>query len=139
MQEPPLYQQAFMQSIESTVLVVREEFTQLLDADVEFAYERLEKYFNSLAKGKTVEEPLSTSERRQVLIDEILNVIEEREETQADSSCINNPNITPNGNPIPSLPAFYASSLKRLFKSVHFWRKEFGKTGYLNYISSFGI
>lgn len=137
MKEPPLYQQALMHAIESTVLLIREEFSRLLDDDVAFAYEQLAKYYENLAKGKEAEEPLSSSEKRQALIDEILNTIEEREELEADANVVNNPNIKPNGNPIPSLPAFYASSFKTLYKSVRFWRKELGKTGYLNYISEF--
>jgi hypothetical protein len=137
MKEPPFYQQAFMHSIESTVLRVREEFPKLLDDDVAYVYEKLTDYYQLLAKGKEAEEPLSTSERRQALIDETLNIIEEREEMGADSTFINNPQIKPNGNPIPSLPIFYASCLKTLYKSVRFWSKEGGKTAYLNYISQF--
>ena len=137
MKEPPSYQQAFMHSMEGTVLRIREEFPKLLDEDVAYAYEQLTNYYQLLAKGKEAEEPLSTSERRQALIDEILNIIEEREELGADAPFINNPQVKPNGNPIPSLPIFYASCLKTLSKSVRFWRKEVGKTGYLNYISHF--
>ncbi|MGH1435658.1 MAG: hypothetical protein ACRBG0_14520 [Lewinella sp.] len=137
MKQPPLYQQAFMQSIESTVLEIREEFPKLLDGDVVFAFDQLVTYFQTLAKGKEAKEPLSSSDRRQALLDEILNVIEEREELEADSSVVNNPEIKPNGNPIPSLPAFYATCIKTLSKSVRLWSKEGGKTGYLNYISNF--
>ena len=136
MKEPAFYQQAFMQSIETVVLIVREEFTQLKDDDVAFALDRLTTYFQLVAKGKAPEEPLSTIDRRQELIDEILNIIDEREEIEADLPFINNPDIRPNGNPIPSLPSFYATCLKILLKSVKFWRKNNGKTGYLNYISS---
>lgn len=137
MKAPPFYQQAFMHSIESTVLRIREEFPKLLDDDVAYAFEQLTDYYQVLAKGKEAEEPLSTSERRQALIDEILNIIEEREELEADAPSINNPQVKPNGNPIPSLPIFYASCLKTLTKSVRFWSKEGGKTAYLNYISHF--
>jgi hypothetical protein len=137
MKEPPSYQQAFMQSIEMTVLTIREEFPKLLDEDVVYAFEQLTNYYQMLGKGKEAEEPLSTSERRQALIDEILNIIEEREEIGADVPFVNNPQVKPNGNPIPSLPIFYASCLKTLSKSVLFWKKEVGKTGYLNYISQF--
>ena len=137
MKEPPFYQQAFMHSIESTALRIREEFPKLLDDDVAYAYDQLADYYQLLGKGKEAEEPLSTSERRQALIDEILNIIEEREELEVDVPFINNPQIKPNGNPIPSLPVFYASCMKTLSKSVRFWSKEGGKTAYLNYISQF--
>lgn len=137
MQEPAPYEQAFMQTIEMTTLIVREEFSKLQDADVEFAFQQLRAYYQKLAKGKQPEEPLSTSERRQVLMDEILNAIDEREELKADESVVNNPDIQPGGRPILSLAAFYYSCFSRLHKSVRFWRKELGKTGYLNYISQF--
>ncbi|MEL7220299.1 MAG: hypothetical protein AAGJ93_03205 [Bacteroidota bacterium] len=137
MQEPAPYEQAFMQSIESVTLVVREEFSKLQDADVEFAFQQLKTYYQKQAKGKEVEEPLSTSERRQVLMDEILNIIDQREELKADESVVNNPSIQPGGRPIRSLVSFYASCFNTLHKSVRFWRKELGKTGYLNYISQF--
>ena len=61
MTEPPFYQKPVMHSIESTVLAVREEFTNLLDADVEFAYDQLANYYKAVAAGKEVEEPLGRS------------------------------------------------------------------------------
>lgn len=134
---PPYYQQAVMQSIESTVMIVREEFPNLIGADVEYAYQQLKEYYQGITKGKTMKEPTSSSERRQILMDEILNIIEEREEVEADLGIINNPDIQLDGKLIRSLPVLYLSCFIRLYKSARFWRKENGKTGYLQYISQF--
>jgi len=45
---------------------------------VEYVYAQLKAHYQELAKGKEKEAPQSTSEKRQVLIAEILNIIEER-------------------------------------------------------------
>lgn len=124
-----------MQTIESITLMVYAEFPSMLDTDVEFAYENIKAYYKALATGKEPEEPLSTSDRRQALMDEILNAIDDREELEADLHVINNPNIQPSGKMIKSLPAFYMRCMGPLVKSVRFWRKENGKRGYLSFIA----
>lgn len=132
--EPPMYQQAFMHSIEQTVLIVWKEFPHLQDKDVEYAFQNLKDYYRKLAKSADCEEPLSTMEKRQVLMDEILNRIDLREEMEADAFVVHNPDIQPNGFVIPNLPAFYARCFSRLIKSVRQGRKQFGSTGYLHFI-----
>lgn len=52
MKEPPSYQQAFMHSIEMTVLRIREEFPKLLDEDVAYAFEQLTKLLPTTGQGK---------------------------------------------------------------------------------------
>ena len=118
-------------SIEKAVMAVHEEFPKLADKEVEFAYEQLKKYFIQKSRGKEVEEPLSTSERKQVLMDEILNALEAREETEEDDYLIMNDDIRPDGRPIASLEVYYASALNRLIKSERTWRK---RGGYLKFI-----
>ncbi|MCR9288340.1 hypothetical protein N8684_00785 [bacterium] len=137
MGEPPIYLQAILHTIESTTISIWEEFRLLKDKDVEYAYGKLKEFFQKKAQGKSIEEPLSSIERRQILMDEILNMLEAREEMEADSHFINNPDIAPNGIPIASLPALYVMGFNRLIKSVRFWRKEFGEQGYLGYVSKF--
>ena len=134
MTEPPFYFQAFMHSIETTVLRLWEEFPAMSDKDVEYVYDKLKDYFKKKSQGKDVEEPETISERKQVLIDELLNTIDLREEMEADSPFINNPEYKPTGRPIPNLPAFYLMALNRLIKSLRMWRKEFGSKGYLSFI-----
>lgn len=138
MREPPAYLQALMHTIELTVVnLYEEEFPKMTDKAVELTYDQLKTYFQAISKGKSPEEPLSTSDMRQALLDEILNAIEAREDIEADLPAINNPAITPNGEPIPSLAALYVTAFNQLRKSVRFWRKELGVQGYLNYVRRF--
>ena len=137
MTEPPQFIQPLLHSIESTTLTVKEEFSTLDDKDVEWVYGKLKDYYKQVGRGKTPKEPDSNIERKGVLIDEILNIIEEREEMDADIDCVNDPDCTNNGVMIPSLGMLYFMGFKRLEESARFWRKnrEFG--GYLKYISHF--
>lgn len=138
MREPPRYLQPLLHTIESIVVYLyEEEFPQMTDKAVELTYDQPKTYFQAVSKGKSPEEPLSTSDMRQALLDEILNALEEREEVGADLLFINNPDIKPNGEPIPSLAALYVSAFNQLRKSVRFWRKEMGVRGYLSYVRQF--
>jgi len=136
MTEPPFYLQPVLHSIESVVRDLFVEFESLVDKDVEWVYEQLQHYYKQVASGKNIEEPLSSFERRQAVIDEILNILEEREAIEADLGCINDPDCTLGGKPIPSLAALYVMGFKRLQKSVRFWRKTSGPKGYLSFISN---
>ena len=134
MQEPPEYWLPFMHNLETTVLAIWSEFSFLSDKDVEFAYEKLKIYYRKVSQGKSPEEPETTSERRQILMDELLNMIEIREEENIDSFFINHPDYAPTGKPIPNLAAFYVMALNRLIKSVRMWRKRSGPKGDLSFI-----
>ncbi len=136
MKEPPFYFQPFMHAIESAVLQLWDEFPALNDKDVEFVYDKLKEYFRKKSQGKKLEEPETSSERKQALIDELLNIIDEREELEADAPCINSTEYMPTGIPIPNLSAFYMMCLNRLIKSVRMWRKEQGAKGYLSFIKT---
>lgn len=134
MTQPPDYFLPFLYSVETTVLELWKEFRSLNDKDVEYAYEKLKDYYKQISQGKSPEEPETSSERRQALIDELLNVIEEREETGEDAPFINDPKYAPAGIPISSLAAFYTMCFSRLLKSAQLWRKEAGPRGYLGFI-----
>lgn len=134
MQEPPDYWLPFMHSLETTIIALWSEYPSLNDKEVEFAFEKLKDYYRKISQGKSPEEPETTSERRQALIDELLNIVEEREELEADNYFINHSGYAPTGKPIPNLAAFYVMALNRLIKSVRMWRKERGPKGYLSFI-----
>ncbi len=123
-----------MHTIETAVLKLWKELRPMNDNDVEFAYEKLKEYFRKKAQGKDMEEPETSSERRQALIDELLNAIDIREEIEADIPFINDPDFAPTGMPISSLAMFYMMCFNRLIKSVRMWRKELGPKGYLSFI-----
>jgi len=134
---PPDYLTDLLEAIEQTVVDLLKEYPRLKDADVEYVYEKLGKYYKTKASGKAIEEPESSIERRQDLMDEILNTIDAREEAKTDASIINNPAIRHGEHIIRSLELLYALSFKRLKNSVKFWRKENGPKGYLSYIGNF--
>ena len=137
MTEPEEYMLPLLKDIETTVIEIHKEFPRLADKDVEVSYEKLANYFKRLSTGKEIGEPNHPLERCEALIDEILNAIEEREEANLDAYLINNPDYQPGGKPILSLNHFYASVLKRLQKSVRFWRKKDGARGYIGFVTGF--
>lgn len=134
---PPYYLQALLQTIESVVVQLHEEFPKLHDAEIEWVYEQLLKYYKSVASKKEVEEPESTIERKQALMEEILNSIDLREEMAADAPYINNPEILHGTATIPSLAHLYTLAFKTLLKSAKTWRKRDGRKGYIKYIQQF--
>ena len=133
---PPEYLQPLLHSIEQAVIRLYEEMPYLLDKDVEFAYGKLEKYYSDLAKGKKVDEPDVVSDRKQAIIEEVLNVIDVREELNLDSMVINNPANAGNVH-YPSLASIYVKAFKILIPSVRTWRKRNGVKGYLNFVKDY--
>ncbi len=130
---PPDYMLPVLHSIERVVLDVTDEFRRLSDKDVEIVYTQLRRYFQQVAKGKELDEPGFSSESKEALCDEILNILDMREEAKADIHLINNNDYRPSGVPIPSLAALYVDALGILIASVRFWRKDMS-TGYLKFI-----
>jgi len=137
MKEPPSYLQPLLHTIESTVINLYEEFPKMMDNDVEFAYDNLATYFKAQIGGKEVQEPQSSRDLRQDLMDEILNAIDLREEIEADIQFVNAPGIQHGERLIPNLAFLYAIGFKRLKESAKFWRKTNGKRGYLNFVSNY--
>ena len=137
MKEPPVWLMDFLENTETVALEVKEDFSEMNDKDAEWVYGKLADYYKAVGRGKKVPEPVSTIERRQALIDEILNMTDEREESGLDIDNINNPECTLNGKPITALGFYYFHAFNRLESSAAFWRKnrEFG--GYFGYISRF--
>ena len=109
----------------------------MTDDDVELAYQKLARYFKLRTGKKALEEPEVSSERKQAIIDEILNALEIREEGGFDDGYINNPKVLHGANKIPSLESLYTACFKHLLESLRFWRKNSGKKGYINYIGNF--
>lgn len=131
---PPDYIMILLKDIEVIILNISAEFPKLADADVEWCCEKLIKYFKVLSKEKETEEPESPSEMKQALMDELLNRLEEREATEADSHIINNPNIKLGVMMYRNYPSLYVTAFKIIQSSARFWRKERGRKGYLNFI-----
>ena len=134
---PPDFLLTLLHPIESITIRIHKEYPALVDNDVEWVYDQLLNYYKMRISDKNTEEPLSSMEKRQALIDEILNVIDEREEGGKDQGKINNPAITNGSNMIPSLEILYSLAFKNLRNSTRFWRKKNGRKGYLTYIEPF--
>lgn len=134
---PPDYLIALLQSIEGVVVDIYTEFPKLSGNEIESVYEQLLKYYKALASGKDMEEPTSPSERKQALMDEILNIIDAREELKADEQYINNPNILQGTHKIPSVHHLYVAAFKTILKSAKNWRKKDGRNGYVQFIKHF--
>lgn len=139
MTEPPEYMLPVLYGIEKTILELYEEYPKLADVEVEWVCEKLHDYYRKLAQGKEMEDPESPSQRKQDLVDEILNTLEDREAEGIDKDLINNPAYRQGEAMYISHAMLYAASLKRLRNSVRFWRKRDGRTGYLKFISTQGI
>ena len=91
MTEPPEYMLPVLYGIEKTILELYEEYPKLADVEVEWVCEKLHDYYRKLAQGKEMEDPESPSQRKQDLVDEILNTLEDREAEGIDKNLINNP------------------------------------------------
>ena len=139
MTEPPEYMLPVLYGIERTILEIYEEYPRLADVDVEWTCDKLHDYYRKLAQGKEMEDPETPLQRKQDLIDEVLNSLEDREAEGIDKNLINNPEYRQGEAMYGSHAMLYAASLKRLRNSVRFWRKRDGRTGYLKFISTQGI
>ncbi|MEL6718361.1 MAG: hypothetical protein AAFP82_06570 [Bacteroidota bacterium] len=137
MGRPPEYLMGVLHSIESEVVKCYKEFSRLADKDVEWIYDQLFLYYKSLARGKEKEEPLSTSDIRQAVIDEILNKLDLRKEEGLDDPYIGK--VKNGTRTIDSLATLYELAFKTLRSSARFWRKRNGRTGYLDYILEYVV
>ncbi len=134
MKRPPDFLLPFLHSVESMVLQYNRE-NRVDDRMIGMCYEKLKDYYKKISFGKEIEEPYVNSNRVQGLIDVILDIIDLRENIDADIVFINNPNyIFFENRTIKSLAEFYSVGFGILSKSVRFWKKERG-TSYLKFIS----
>lgn len=132
--QPADYMLPILYSIEKTILELYEEYPKLADADVLWCCEKLYDYYKKTAQGKDLEDPESPSQRKQDLMDEILNTLEYREEEGMDKALIDNPAYRQGEAMYSSHAMLSAAALKKLRDSVRFWKKKGGRTGYLKFI-----
>ncbi len=137
MTEPAEYMKPVLHSIETTIVSLYEEFPRMVDADVLWCCEKLHDYYKKTAQGKELEDPESPIQRKQDLMDELLNTLEEREAEGMDSELINNPDCRQGEAMYSSHAMLYTAAIKRIRDSVRFWKKEKGKTVYLNFIKNY--
>jgi len=137
MKQPPYYLQPLLASIEGVTAKMHKEFPKLVDKEIEWVYEKLGDHFKLKSRGKAKEDPISPTERKQALLDEILNAIDEREENEEDEHLINNHDFKTGEHPYPSLEVIYIQVFKSLKNSARFWRKENGPKGYIKFVSEY--
>ena len=131
---PPEYILPILYGIEKTILELYEEFPRMVDADVLWSCEKLQDFYKKIAQGKEMEDPESPIQRKQDLMDELLNTLEVREEAGVDNNLINNPEYKQGEAMYTSHAMLYTAALKRIRDSVRQWKKRDGKTGYLKFI-----
>ncbi|MGB0863394.1 MAG: hypothetical protein ACPGXZ_10770 [Saprospiraceae bacterium] len=136
MNPPPEFITSLLHSIESVVVELYKEFPTLTDKDVEMVFDKLGNYYKAVKLNKKPAEPSSNRERIFALIEEILNILDLRQEAGLDASVLEDEYICRDYN-IGSLEDIYMKAFKILTKSARFWRKKDGKQGYLNYITEF--
>lgn len=134
MGRPPEYLMGTLHSIESEVVKCYKEFPRLLDKDIEWIYDKLFNYYRSLSRGKQVDKPLSTSNQKQAVIDEIVNKLDIGRAIGADADKNIIGQVKHGTRVIDSLEMLYELAFKTLRDSARFWRKKDGKTGYLDFI-----
>lgn len=132
---PPDYLMTPLYSIEHVVLSVYDQAPKMQDKDVEEVYEALKDFYQQLAQDKDAFEPRSTKEVKQLLLSGIIENLDTRIDEGMDEGLLNNPHCMPGGKFIFCEEAAYVHCLNYLLKSVRFWRKEGGPTGYLRFIS----
>lgn len=131
---PPDFLQPCIFSIEEAVLLTHDDNPSLEDKDVEQVFDLLRNYYKKLAQGKSIDVPTSTVSRKQALLDTIINQLFLREDLNADKTYLQNPVYTLGGRTIPSIEVLYVTAFNYLRKSVRFWRKNKGSSGYLDFI-----
>ncbi len=131
---PADYMLPVLHDIETTILELYDEFPRMVDADVLWCCEKLQDYYKKIAQGKEMEDPESPIQRKQDLMDELLNTLEDRENDELDKDIINNPACRQGEAMYSSYAMLYTAALKKIRDSVRFWKKEGGKTGYLRFI-----
>lgn len=136
MNPPPPFMTSLLHSIETVVVQLYEEFPSLIDKDIEMVYEKLGDYYKAVKLNKKPVEPTSNKERTFALIEEILNILDLREEAGVDSAILEDEYTCQDYN-IGCLEDIYMKAFKTLTKSARFWRKKNGKQGYLNYVAEF--
>ncbi|MBE2208632.1 MAG: hypothetical protein IAE84_13665 [Saprospiraceae bacterium] len=132
---PPEYLLPALLGIETAVLDIRTLSPKMLDKDVEEVYEDLKEFYQQLAQDKDVFEPRSTKSIKQALLSGIIETLDFRIENGLDEVLLDNPACMPGGKYITCEEAAYVQCFNHLLKSVRFWRKENGPTGYLQFIS----
>jgi hypothetical protein len=122
-----------LQNIEAAVVSVYDDRSDLIDYDVEEAYDALIDHYKRRARDQTPREP-SMTEKPQAVYDVVKSVCDWRMGQSVASNPLGLPDVAP--SPTRS-PDELVSCLRQLKKSLQGWRKRGGRQGYLNFIDQF--
>lgn len=120
-----------LQNIESGVVRVYDERPDLIDYDVEEAYDALIRRYKALDRDRTPPEP-SMTEKPQAVYDAVKPICDWRRGKSREIAWLPD---TPAGT--ERSPAKLVSCLRELKKSLEGWRKRGGRQGYLNFIEQY--
>ncbi len=138
MAKPSEFLYPILIDIEGTVVDLKEEYTFLQDKDIEWCYTQLKDFFRKKSANTASEtpEPESTSDARQDLLDEILNILDVRLEGGFDNHLLNTPAYTNGAKLSSNINQVYVVCFNNLIKSVRLWRKSKDKPSYLAHIKA---
>lgn len=137
MPKPKDYLFPILHSIESAIILISKEYPKVKDKEIESSYKTLKLFFRQKSFNESLEEPESTNEVKQDLMDEILNALDVREEGNFDSHLLNDVEYSIGGKMFLNLNQVYAHCFNCLEDSVRFWRKDKNSPSYLAYIKKY--
>jgi len=122
-----------LQNLESAIIQVYRERSDLIDAEVLMALESLIRIYNAQAQGKSI-----SSRPLKGLSQQVASSVQQICEWRLGRISLTDAEGNPlSETPTPKTPNEIVDCLKTLQSSLRFWTKERGRQGYLNFVSEF--
>jgi len=123
-----------LQNLESAIIPVYRERSELIDAEVLMAIESLIRVYSAQAQGKSI------SSRRPLrgLSQQVASSVQQMCEWRLGRVSLTDAEGNPlSETPTPKTQNEIVDCLKTIQSSLRFWTKERGRQGYLNFVSEF--
>jgi hypothetical protein len=122
-----------LQNLESAIIQVYREHSDLIDAEVLIAIESLIRIYGSQAQGKSI-----SSRPLKGLSQQVASSVQLICEWRLGRVPLTDADGTPvTDAPTPHTPNEIVDCLKRIQSSIRLWTKKGGRQGYLNFVSQF--
>jgi len=122
-----------LQNLESAIIQVYRERSDLIDAEVLMALESLIRIYNTQAQGKSI-----SSRTLKGLSQQVASSVQQICEWRLGRISLTDAEGNPlSETPTPKTLNEIVDCLKTLQSSLRFWTKERGRQGYLNFVSEF--
>jgi len=118
--------QDVLQNIEFTIVRYYRQNPELVDYNVDRVLENLMRLYTAETKGRIFKMPTFAA-LEQSLLDGLKDICDTR---------LGRTGTLPQGVPLRTAEEI-AACLKRIRRSIQLWTKEFGRRGYLDYVSQF--